>query len=154
MNLDVVEQLIKMMEKSALSSMEVQWEGMKVKLEKSGVTSSEAFNEVKQEKIEKKVSNVDNKIEEGIAEKKFEEAEDISYIKSPMVGTFYSSPSPDKETFVEVGQRIEKGKVICIIEAMKLMNEIEAEEDGTIIDILVHDGDMVEYGQPMFKIRK
>ena len=74
-------------------------------------------------------------------------------IKSPMVGTFYSKPSPDAEPYVEVGKNVKKGDVLCIIEAMKLMNEIEAEFDGKIKEILVKDGEMVEYRKPLFVIK-
>ena len=80
--------------------------------------------------------------------------EDDNYVtvKSPMIGTFYSRPSPDKENFVEIGKEIKKGDVICIIEAMKLFNEIEAEITGKIVKILVDDSTPVEYDQPLFII--
>ena len=71
-------------------------------------------------------------------------------VKSPMVGTFYRSPSPDAKPFVEVGQAVKEGETICIIEAMKLMNEIEADAAGTVKAILVENGQPVEYGQPLF----
>ena len=71
-------------------------------------------------------------------------------VKAPMVGTFYRSPSPDAKAFVEVGQAIKEGDTICIIEAMKLMNEIEADASGTVKAILVENGQPVEYGQPLF----
>ena len=71
-------------------------------------------------------------------------------VKAPMVGTFYRSPSPDAKPFVEVGQQIKEGEVICIIEAMKLMNEIDADAAGTVKAILVENGQPVEYGQPLF----
>jgi acetyl-CoA carboxylase biotin carboxyl carrier protein len=71
-------------------------------------------------------------------------------VKSPMVGTFYRSPSPDAKPFVEVGQAVKEGETICIIEAMKLMNEIEADAGGTVKAILVENGQPVEYGQPLF----
>jgi acetyl-CoA carboxylase biotin carboxyl carrier protein len=71
-------------------------------------------------------------------------------VKAPMVGTFYRSPSPDAKVFVEVGQSVKAGETICIIEAMKLMNEIEADAAGTIKAILVENGQPVEYGQPLF----
>lgn len=72
---------------------------------------------------------------------------------SPMVGTFYSQPSPDKAPFVKVGDRVKKGQTICIIEAMKLMNEIESEHDGEVVKVLVGNEEMVEYGQPLFLIK-
>jgi acetyl-CoA carboxylase biotin carboxyl carrier protein len=71
-------------------------------------------------------------------------------VKAPMVGTFYRSPSPDAKAFVEVGQAVKEGDTICIIEAMKLMNEIEADAGGTVKAILVENGQPVEYGQPLF----
>ena len=73
-------------------------------------------------------------------------------IVSPMVGVFYASPSPDDPPFVMVGQKVHKGDVLCIIEAMKLMNEITAEEDGEIIDVCAANGSVVEYGQTLFKL--
>ena len=73
-------------------------------------------------------------------------------VKSPFVGTFYRSPSPEAGPFVKVGDSIKKGDVLCIIEAMKLMNEIEADQDGVLKDILVENGQPVEYGQPLFVI--
>ena len=73
-------------------------------------------------------------------------------IKSPMVGVFYAAPSPDRPPFVSVGDTVSKGDVVCIIEAMKIMNEITATESGTITEVLVENGDVVEYDQPLFKI--
>lgn len=73
-------------------------------------------------------------------------------IKAPMVGVFYQAASPEAEPYVTVGKTVKKGDTVCIIEAMKLMNEIQAEEDGTIKEILVKDGDIIEYGQPLFVI--
>lgn len=73
-------------------------------------------------------------------------------IKSPMVGTFYIKPSPSANPYVEVGKDIQKGDTVCIIEAMKLMNEIESEFSGKVLEVLVKDGDTVEYGTPLFRI--
>jgi acetyl-CoA carboxylase biotin carboxyl carrier protein len=81
------------------------------------------------------------------------EAENLHIIKSPIVGTFYESPSPGSSAFVSNGDRIEKGQVVCIVEAMKLMNEIEADASGEIVKRLVNNGQPVEYGQPLFAIR-
>ena len=69
-----------------------------------------------------------------------------------MIGTFYAKPSPDSKPYVEVGTTVKKGTVLCIVEAMKLMNEIESEFDGKIVEILVKDGETVDYGKPLFKI--
>lgn len=81
------------------------------------------------------------------------EGENVKIVKSPMVGTFYASSSPDKEPFVSVGDKVHKGQVLCIVEAMKLMNEIESEFDGEIIEVCVKNEDVVEYGTPLFKIK-
>ncbi len=82
-----------------------------------------------------------------------DENENYKIIKSPMVGTFYASSAPDKDPFVKVGDKISKGQVVCIVEAMKLMNEIESEFDGEIVEICVKNEDVVEYGMPLFKIK-
>jgi acetyl-CoA carboxylase biotin carboxyl carrier protein len=75
-------------------------------------------------------------------------------IESPMVGTFYSAPSPDSEPFSRVGKRVDEESVVCIIEAMKVLNEIKAELRGEIVEILVENGDPVEFGQPLFLVKK
>jgi acetyl-CoA carboxylase biotin carboxyl carrier protein len=82
-----------------------------------------------------------------------EEEASLHIIKSPIVGTFYESPSPGSSAFVANGDRIEKGQVVCIVEAMKLMNEIEADASGEIVKRLVNNGQPVEYGQPLFAVR-
>ena len=79
--------------------------------------------------------------------------ENYKIVKSPMVGTFYASSAPDKDQFVKVGDKVHKGQVLCIVEAMKLMNEIESEFDGEIVEICVNNEDIVEYGKPLFKIK-
>ena len=82
-----------------------------------------------------------------------EEAEILHAIHSPIVGTFYRAPSPDIPSFVEIGDRVKSGQILCIVEAMKLMNEIESEAEGEILEILVANGQPVEYGETLFKIR-
>lgn len=86
-------------------------------------------------------------------EKAAEVASNIHTVKSPIVGTFYRAPSPDAEPFVEIGDRVSSGGTLCIVEAMKLMNEIESDITGTIIKILVENGAPVEYNQPIFEIK-
>ena len=78
----------------------------------------------------------------------------ISYIKSPMVGTFYRAASPESKAFSDVGTKVAENTPVCIIEAMKIMNEIQAETDGTIVEILVENGQPVEYGQRLFKVKQ
>ena len=92
-------------------------------------------------------------IEDSGIEEKFELRKDKKTIAAPLVGTYYSSPSPDEEPYVKVGDKITKGTVVCIIEAMKIMNEIESEADGEIAEILVENNSSVEYGQPLFRLK-
>lgn len=82
-----------------------------------------------------------------------ENTQEKKYFKSPMVGTFYSAADPDSKPFVEEGTEVKKGDVICIIEAMKIMNEVNADFDGTIKEVLVTNGEAVEYDQPLFEIK-
>ena len=82
-----------------------------------------------------------------------EDLSDVKVVKSPMVGTFYTAPSPDAEPFVKVGSKVTPETPVCIIEAMKVMNEIQAEETGTVAEILVANGDPVEFGQPLLKLK-
>ena len=94
----------------------------------------------KEEKSENKVTSCEKSLDNG------------NIMTSPMVGTFYLKPLPNAEPYVKVGQRVKKGDILCIIEAMKLMNEIESEYDGVIEEILVKDSECVEYGKPLFRI--
>jgi acetyl-CoA carboxylase biotin carboxyl carrier protein len=87
------------------------------------------------------------------AEEAASEDQDLQLIKSPIVGTFYRSPSPTADSFVRIGSQVEPSTVVCIIEAMKLMNEIQAEATGEIVEIYVENGQAVEYGQPLFGIK-
>ena len=82
------------------------------------------------------------------------ESPDFHLVKSPIVGTFYRAGSPGSRPFAEIGDKVKKGQVLCIVEAMKLMNEIESDCDGEILEALVANGQPVEYGEPLFKIRK
>lgn len=83
-----------------------------------------------------------------------EDDADVAFITSPFVGTFYRAPSPGADAFTDVGKAIRPGQTLCIVEAMKLMNEIESEISGTILDVLVENGTSVEFGQKLFKVKK
>lgn len=159
MDFEKIKELIQLVDSSDLAFFELQTGNDHIKMDKSlnrnieenklssssqkveNVTDTSNIANLKQE-----LKNTETHIDETI------EDNDM-VIKSPMVGTFYSSASPESEAFVKVGDKISKGKVICIIEAMKLMNEIESEYSGIITKCLINDGDMVEYGQPLFKIK-
>ncbi len=101
-------------------------------------------------------SHVEAEVNNEIMESKENTLEDESLyiVKSPMVGTYYEAPGPGEESFVKVGSIVEKGQTLCIIEAMKLMNEIEAEVSGEVVEILVNNEDIVQFGQPLMKIRR
>ena len=92
-------------------------------------------------------------VHSGVAAAEKEEETGIAYITSPIVGTFYSASNPAAEPFVKIGSTVEEGQVVCILEAMKLMNEIESELNGEIVEILVKNEEMVEFGQKLFKVR-
>lgn len=143
MEYEKIKQLMKDMENSRLSSMDVEFpDGTKVRMEKKEevkIVQQEYKNDIKPEKKEKENNN-DNDNEKG------------NIVKSPMIGTFYSKPSPTSKSFVQIGSTVQKGNVLCIIEAMKLMNEIESEYEGKIVEIYVKDGETVDYGKPLFKI--
>lgn len=173
MDFEKIKELIKLVDSSSLAFFELQTGNDHIKMDKSlnrGLTdgnlsklsnTNETQNLVNSSNIQSSVTSIE-KSEVSIVEKeetKTVEKEvsiddtNLNVITSPMVGTFYSTASPESPAFVEVGAAVSKGKVICIIEAMKLMNEIESDYSGVIVERLVNDGDMVEYGQPLFKIK-
>lgn len=149
MEYEKIKQLMEDMGNSKLSAIDIDFpDGTKISMKKE--VTKEIIKEINipkqvlEDKVEEKV---ENKIEN---EEKAKNSGNV--IKSPMVGTFYSKPSPSMKPYVEVGTYVKKGDTLCIIEAMKLMNEIESEFDGTIKEILIKDGEPVEYGKPLFVI--
>lgn len=142
MEYEKIKQLIEEMGNSKLTAVDIEFpDGTKISMKKDKM----------QEKIIQNTSIVENDtIENQIKEDKNEKKGNI--IKSPMVGTFYLKPSPTAEPYIEIGKEVKKGDVLCIIEAMKLMNEIESEYIGKVAEILVKDGETVEYGTPLFRI--
>lgn len=138
MEYEKIEKLIEDMGKSKLTELEIEFpEGLKISMKK------EDDNCVKNEFLQ-------NDINEPIKQNKNNAKENI--VKSPMVGTFYLKPSPTSNPYVEVEKEVKQGEILCIIEAMKLMNEIESEYSGKIKEILVKDGEPVEYGTDLFII--
>lgn len=137
-DLTKIKDLIKLMEDHDLTAFELEDSGFKVRLEKGG-TPEQVVAAAPPVALEEKAP------EKIVAE----ETEEIS---APMVGTFYKSPSPDADAFVKVGDAVDEGTVVCIIEAMKVMNQIKAEKSGVIQRILVDDASPVEFGQGLFVI--
>lgn len=150
MEYEKIKQLIDDMGNSKLSSISIDFpDGTKISMakeEKIVVTQAQE-NIVKQEVAQEasSESSQENQQQEKVNE-------NIKTVKSPMVGTFYSKPSPTADAYVELGKEVKKGDTLCIIEAMKLMNEIESEYTGKIVKILIEDGKTVEYGTPLFEI--
>lgn len=147
MEYEKIKQLMEDMGNSKLTSIDIDFpDGTKIKMKKEEkevvkVVDAQVTQTKESTKIEVKEKDAEIEVEEG------------NIVKAPMVGTFYSKPSPDAEPYVQIGQKVKKGDVLCIIEAMKLMNEIESEFDGEVIEILVKDGEAVEYGKPLFRIK-
>jgi acetyl-CoA carboxylase biotin carboxyl carrier protein len=143
-----------------LTKLEIEEEGIRICLEKSAPVVTIAQSSVPQGNMAAPVmaaapapsQAATAQTSEGATEKPAEELTGKKLV-SPMVGTFYSQASPDKPPFVKVGDKVKKGQTICIIEAMKLMNEIESEFDGEIVKVLTKNEEMVEFGQPLFLIK-
>ena len=146
-----IKQLMEDMENSNLSSLDISLpDGTKINIKKEIEKNVKEYNE-SNKKIN--IKNENNQIDFTVQNNKQEnEIENKNILKSPMVGTFYLKPSPTSAPYVEIGKEVKKGDTLCIIEAMKLMNEIESEYDGKIAKILVKDGEPVEYGTQLFVI--
>lgn len=143
MEYEKIKQLIDDMGNSKLTALDIEFpDGTKISAKKEPQTTVVQSNQVNVQTTEM----VREEKQESIVE------ENKQIIKSPMVGTFYIKPSPTSNPYVEVGSKVKKGDVVCIIEAMKLMNEIESEYEGEITEVYVKDGDAVEYGKPLFSI--
>ena len=152
MDLKVIKQVIDLMKRSELSEFELEEEGFKLRLSsKNGETATQIIQAAPAATPAAPAPAAAPAAAEAAAPA---EEEGVSLVKSPMVGTFYRSPSPDSPAFVDVGTKISEDSVVCIIEAMKVMNEIQAETKGTITEILVENGDSIEFGQPLFKVKK
>ena len=150
MNVKEIKEMIGLMNENNLSELEIEKEGMRIKLKKNlspGQDSSSALHPIfiEREKMEPAQARTEVSLQKEPSSNKLE-------IKAPMVGTFYRAPSPEAPPFVQLSQDIEPGQVICILEAMKLMNEIKSEVKGKIIEILVDNAEPVEFGQPLFLI--
>ncbi|KAB8128468.1 acetyl-CoA carboxylase biotin carboxyl carrier protein [Gracilibacillus oryzae] len=154
-----LETLIEKLDKSSIDEFTYEANGAKLKLKKNNTIAEPVSKEVVHKPIEVQPQQVVQK-EETVEQVQQEVSvpqtavKDYDHeIKSPMVGTFYSSPSPDQPVFVQTGDTVSGDTIVCIVEAMKLFNEIEADVNGTITEILVENGELVEYGQPLFRIK-
>lgn len=172
MDYRAIQELIKTMSESKLTTLEIESDGICIKMGKGEGMSVKASP---QAIVESDLSKIVNKTDEsavtntkevkaievveqrGVEEKNnkavVEDDKNIEIVVSPIVGTFYESPAPDSEAFVKVGSKVKAGDTLCIVEAMKLMNDITSEFDGEVVEILVKNEEMVEYGQPLFKLK-
>lgn len=160
MDYETIKKLMDDMGNSKLTAIDIDFpDGMKIsmKKEEKKIVVKEDNIQLNEERVQatensnetvtiSKTATDDNKDNTSVAD-------NCNIVTSPMVGTFYLKPDPNSAPYVEVGKKVNKGSTLCIIEAMKLMNEIESEYDGEIVEILVKDGEMVEYGKPLFKIK-
>ncbi len=157
LNLQEIKELLKIIDETEISELNLESDGVKISIRKgpSAGAAVPASATPRQEGVERAVAQTTSSSLSPEAAVKAPEpviAENTEMITSPMVGTFYSSQSPESAAYVKVGQQVKVGQPVCIVEAMKLMNEIEAEIEGTILQILVENGQPVEYGQPLFVI--
>ncbi|MEI4771391.1 acetyl-CoA carboxylase biotin carboxyl carrier protein [Psychrobacillus sp. FJAT-51614] len=164
MKIQEIREIIKLIDQSTLDEFLYESEGTKIKLKKNdkGSVSSTGFaleSSVVAEQpivVEEKQAQVSEAPKENVEKKVEEVAAETSLhkITSPMVGTFYQSSSPEADAYVQVGTKVSSDSIVCIVEAMKLFNEIEAEVNGEVVEILVKDGQLVEYGQPLFLVKE
>ncbi|MBN1917099.1 MAG: acetyl-CoA carboxylase biotin carboxyl carrier protein [Verrucomicrobia bacterium] len=141
MDLDEIRQILQLMEENGLAEFELERDGLRIALRKA-VAGVPVITAVPQAVAAAPAQSAAEVKDEG----KF------AYVTSPMVGTFYVAPSPDSPPFVNIGDAVTKDTVVCILEAMKVMNEIKAEIEGTIVEVLVENAEPVEYGEPLFRV--
>lgn len=141
MNLEKIEKLVKIIENSSMLDFSIQEGDVKIKMSRRGTAGAPAAPmAVSTQGVDTGADGLDS--------------DDEAYITSPIVGTFYSAPSPEAKAFVKVGDRVKVGQTVCILESMKLMNEIESDFDCEIEAVLVSNEQKIEYGQPLFKVKK
>ena len=149
---DEIKQLMEYLEKSSFVEFEIEREGVKLKLVRRGAGGPELPAMMMPAPAPQAAVAAPAPIA-APASVAPAEAADTHVVKSPIVGTFYRSSAPDAKPFANIGDRIAKGQILCIVEAMKLMNEIESDCDGEVLEILVSNGQPVEFGEPMFRLR-
>jgi acetyl-CoA carboxylase biotin carboxyl carrier protein len=141
MEIEDLKELIDLLRESDITELQLEKDGIKVRIKRERMLSP---MEIQLQRF--------SSLQEKVTPQTAEEETRLITITSPIVGTFYRAPSPEAAPFAELGSRVKKGQVLCIVEAMKLMNEIESEIDGTVIKILVENSQPVEYGEPLFLI--
>ena len=159
MDLKEIQNLIKFVAKAKVNEVKIERKDFKITIKSNSATKliqpveTSQIN-FKEEIQDEQVDSITKTLPEPPVEEKTENEENLITIKSPMIGTFYRKPSPEKEVFVEVGDNIKEGDVLCVIEAMKLFNEIESDISGKVVKVLADDASPVEFEQPLFVIEK
>lgn len=149
-NVRELQEVVSLMNESGIQKLHIEHEGTKVVIDKAGIPLEDtAVTEVKTEEV--KAAAAEQAPQDSMSVNSPENNE--KQILSPMVGTFYAKPEADADPFVQVGQTVERKDVVCVIEAMKLFNEVDAGIEGEVLEILVKDGDVVEFGQPLFTVK-
>ena len=155
-----IREVIRLVDQSSVQEFTLEQDNVKISIKKpiteTYLSETPVKNTVSELNISPELENRNQDqsnqvVEEGTIN---ESSENLVEITSPMIGTFYLRPNPESAPFVEVGKNVEPQDVVCILEAMKLFNEIEAEVSGEIVEILVEDGQLVEYGEPMFLVKR
>ncbi|MED4017077.1 acetyl-CoA carboxylase biotin carboxyl carrier protein [Sutcliffiella cohnii] len=157
-----IREIIKLIDQSNIDEFSYEQEGAKLKLKKKGEVHTVVASAptpapapVTSAAVEAPIAAAATPAAQPVKEEtKPVEDTNLHKITSPMVGTFYASPSPDASAYVQVGDKVSENSVVCIVEAMKLFNEIEAEVKGEVVEILVENGQLVEYGQPLFLVKQ
>jgi len=149
MNIKEIKEMVNLMNENNLLELEIEKEGMRIRLKK---TSSKEYSGSDMPILIENNRSIDNQKPKEISATQEKTVPNSVEIKAPMVGTFYRAPQPEAPPYAQVGQNIDAGQVICIIEAMKLMNEIKSEIKGKILEILVDNAEPVEFGQPILLI--
>ena len=154
MNLDEIRQILDMVREHELAEFELEQDGVKLRLRKGGIAVAAAPAVAMPLMAAPVATPAPAAAAATTSAGMPEEGEEFAVVTAPIVGTFYRSPSPEASAFVEVGARVRKGQTLCIIEAMKLMNEIEAEYDGEVVKIYVENGQPVQYGDRLFAFKR
>ncbi|MDK7751953.1 MULTISPECIES: acetyl-CoA carboxylase biotin carboxyl carrier protein [Staphylococcus] len=157
MNFKEIKELIEILDQSSLTEINIEDKGNIVNLKKEKETEiiTPQVSQQPMQQIAPQQSAVSNQLDTQSSDdtSSSQENDNLKTINAPMVGTFYKSPSPEESPYVQIGDSVSNESTVCILEAMKLFNEIQAEVTGEITEILVEDGQMVEYGQPLFKVK-
>lgn len=159
LKVDEIKEIIKVIDESSINEFSYEAEGTKVTMKKEITLKNipEITNEVAIPSNQEIVTLTEHAIGNQSDQETVTKTDEVDYdyeVCSPMVGTLYNSPSPETDPYVSVGSNVKKDTIVCIVEAMKLFNEIEAEVSGEVVEVLVENGELVEYGQPLFRVKK